>query len=80
YRYTPSKPKKKPMSPDKIKAAQSKAAAMTTAKKVGKNEAAIKEAIRQLKSEGKKPTKAAAARLAGLGREAVSRNYSHLFD
>lgn len=80
YRYTPSKPKKKPMSPDKIKAAQSKAAKMTTAKKVGKNEAAVKEAIRQLKADGKKPTKAAVARLAGLGREAVSRSYSHLFD
>jgi hypothetical protein len=79
YIYKP-KSNKKRMTVEEIKAAQSKAAAMTTAKKVGKNEAAIKEAIRQLKSEGKKPTKAAAARLAGLGRVAVSRNYSHLFD
>lgn len=79
YVYTP-KTNKKRMTIEEIKAAQSKAAAMTTAKIVGRNESAVKEAIRQLKSEGKKPTKAAAARLAGLSRGGVSRNYSHLFE
>lgn len=80
-KFDPSKYKKKDvMTKSEIKAAQSKAAKMTTAKIVGKNEAAIKEAIRQLKEDGKKPSKAAVARLAGLSRVAVSLNYSHLFD
>ncbi|HBC3964971.1 TPA: hypothetical protein KD885_004652 [Vibrio parahaemolyticus] len=68
------------MTVEEIKAAQSKAAHITNAKRKGSAEAAIKVAIQQLKDDGKKPTKAAVARIVGLSRVSVSNNYSHLFD
>lgn len=78
YKYQP-KPKKR-MTEEEIKAAQSKAAYITNAKRKGSSESAIKVAIQQLKDDGKKPTKAAVARMVGLSRVSVSKNYSHLFD
>ncbi|CAH0527557.1 hypothetical protein CTH30272_01201 [Allocatenococcus thiocycli] len=74
------KPKKKRMTTEQIKEAQRNAQKMTKAKQKGRSEAAIKEAIRQLKDENKRVSKAAVARLAGLSRVAVTRDYSHLFE
>ena len=79
YVYQPRKNKTPPMTHEQIKAAQSQAAHMTNAKQVGRSEAAIKLAIQQLQDAGKKPSKAAVARLAGLSRKQVTTKYSHLF-
>lgn len=80
HRYTPQKPKKAPMTESQIKEAQRKAQRITKAKQKGSSEAAIKEAIEQLKADGKRVSKAAAARIVGLSRQNVTTLYSHLFE
>jgi hypothetical protein len=45
-----------------------------------KTEKAIIKAIHQLKTDGKKVTKSAVGRLAGVSRETISRRYRHLFE
>jgi hypothetical protein len=82
YRYTPpeQKEKKIPMTKDEIKIAQRNAQKMTKAKQIGRTESALKEAIRQLKNDGKKVSKAAAAKIAGVSRAQASTKYSYLFD
>lgn len=81
YVYNYQKANVKPkMTTEQIKEAQRKAAEITNAKKRGSAEASIKVAIKQLVADGKKPTKAAVARIVGLSRVSVSNNYSHLFD
>ena len=64
---------------EQIRQKQVQSAQMTTAKKVGASEAAIKLAITQLQADGKKPTKAAVARLVNLSRQQVSTRYNYLF-
>lgn len=44
-----------------------------------RTETAIVEAIAQLKSQGKRVSKAAVGRMIGMSRQKVSENYSHLF-
>ncbi|EGR1604346.1 hypothetical protein D6L34_25185 [Vibrio parahaemolyticus] len=81
YVYNPPKTDIKPkMTKEQIKEAQRNAQRITKAKQVGASEAAIKEAIAQLKAANKKPTKAGVARIVGLSRTQVSNKYSHLFD
>lgn len=81
YVYNPPKENVKPkMTKEQVKEAQRKSAEITNAKKRGSAEASIKVAIKQLITDGKKPTKAAVARIVGLSRVSVSKNYSHLFD
>lgn len=58
---------------------QSAAAEWTNLRQRNSSEAAIKEAIVQLKDEGKRVTKAAAARLVGMSRTQVSMYYGYLF-
>lgn len=79
YIYKP-KTEKKRMTPEEIKEAQRKAQRLTKAKQVGRTEAAIKEAIKQLKEDGKRVSKAAVARIVGVSRTQVSLKYSHLFE
>lgn len=43
-------------------------------------EAKIEAAIANLQEQGKKPTKAAVARLSGVGRQTIYDNFTHLFD
>ena len=57
----------------------SKGGKVSAQNKRNKREAAIVEAITELQSQGKKPSKAAVGRMVGMSREKVSRLYSHLF-
>jgi hypothetical protein len=63
-----------------IKRRQREGAKFTHSTRKRKTEKAIAKAIEQLKTEGKRVSKSAAARLAGISRENISRRYKHLFD
>lgn len=52
----------------------------TNAIRRAKNEAKVLDAISQIQSSKKKPTKAEVARITGISREQISRNYAHLFE
>ncbi|EGQ9353890.1 hypothetical protein F2K74_24900 [Vibrio parahaemolyticus] len=81
YVYNPPKQNVKPkMTKEQVKEAQRNAQKITKAKQRGASEAAIKEAIAQLKASDKRVTKAAVARIVGLSRQNVTTLYSHLFD
>lgn len=80
YVYNPPKTKKPKMTIEQVKEAQRNAQRMTKAKQIGKTEAAIKEAIKQLKESDKRVSKAAVARIAGVSRTQVSLKYSYLFE
>jgi len=71
---------KAPMLPEEeIKRRQSKAAELTNKHRKENTELQIKQAIERLETNGEKVTKAAVAKLTGLARENISRNYSHFF-
>jgi hypothetical protein len=63
-----------------VKRRERAGAKYTHSKRKQKTEEAIVKAIKQLKAEGKKVTKSAAARLIGISRESISRRYKHLFE
>jgi hypothetical protein len=63
-----------------VKRRQIEGAKFTHSARKQKTEKAIDKAIKQLKLEGKRITKSAVARLAGVRRETISRKYKHLFD
>jgi hypothetical protein len=63
-----------------IKRRQREGAKFTHSTRKRKTEKAIAKAIEQLKTEGKRVSKSAAARLAGISRETISRRYKYLFD
>lgn len=65
---------------DQKKYRQSSGARYTNTVRKATTEAKIKEAIAKLRLDGKKPTKAAVARLVGISRVAVSKHYGHLFE
>jgi hypothetical protein len=70
-----------PMLPEEErKRRQSLSAELTNKHRKENTELKINQAIERLKANGKKVTKAGVAKLAGLAREVISRNYSHLFD
>lgn len=73
------KPRKPRMTKEQIKEAQRKAQKMTKAKQIGSTEAAIKEAIRQLKEDNKRVSKSAVSRMIGISRQNIYTRYSHLF-
>lgn len=81
YVYNPPKQNIKPkMTKEQVKEAQRNAQKITKAKQRGSSEAAIKEAIAQLKASDKRVTKAAVSRIVGLSRQNVTTLYSHLFE
>ena len=70
-----------PMLPEEErKRRQSLSAELTNKHRKENTELQINQAIERLKANGEKVTKAGVAKLAGLAREVISRNYSHLFD
>jgi hypothetical protein len=70
-----------PMLPEEErKRRQSLSAELTNKHRKENTELKIKQTIERLKANGEKVTKAAVAKSAGLAREVISRNYSHLFD
>jgi hypothetical protein len=70
-----------PMLPEEErKRRQSLSAHLTNKHRKESTELQIKQAIERLKANGEKVTKSAVAKSAGLAREAISRNYPHLFD
>jgi hypothetical protein len=63
-----------------IKRRQSLAAELTHKHQKQNTELKIKQAIDRLNASGKKVTKAGVAKMTGLARENISRNYAHLFN
>lgn len=59
---------------------QSLSAELTHKHRKENTELKIKQAIERLKANGEKVTKSAVAKLTGLERAGIVRNYSHLFD
>lgn len=77
-RYTnPDMPR---LSDDQKRYRQSSGARYTNIVRRTATEAKISKAIAKLRAEGKKPSKAAVARLSGIARSKVVSLYSHLFD
>jgi len=76
-----------PISPDlelserqaEIRRREREGAKYTHSLRKRRTEEAIVDAINQLKTEGKRVTRTAVARIAGIRRETISRNYKHLF-
>ncbi len=64
---------------DEIKRRQSLSAELTNKHRKESTELQIKQAIERLNANGEKVTKAAVAKLTGLHRNAISRNYAHFF-
>jgi hypothetical protein len=62
-----------------IKRRQSKAAELTNKHRKESNELKIKQAIERLEANGEKVTKAAVAKMTGMERAGISKNYGHLF-
>lgn len=57
-----------------------KGAYITHFNRVSQTESKIIEAIAKLRADGKKPMKSRVAKIIGMQREHISRNYSHLFN
>lgn len=68
------------LTPEEIKERQRAGTRYTNTVRKATTEAKIKEAIAKLTLDGKKPTKAGVARLAGVSRVAISKYYGHLFE
>jgi hypothetical protein len=64
---------------EEIKRRQSKAAELTNKHRKENTELQIKQAIERLEANGEKVTKAKVAKMTGLHRNAISRNYAHFF-
>ena len=73
------RPRRKRMSIEETKAMQSRAAHATNAKQVASTTEEIIKAIKQLKKDGKKPTKTAVASIVSISRQQISTRYGHLF-
>lgn len=80
YNYNDKKQRdRRVMSDEELKSRQSLAAKMTNESAKAATEAKIKVAINHLIEQGKKPSKAAVARIVKISRVQVSTKYSHLF-
>ncbi|MDD1616364.1 MAG: hypothetical protein LUQ28_07630, partial [Methylococcaceae bacterium] len=70
-----------PMLPEEErKRRQSLSAELTNKHRKENTELKIKQAIERLKANGEKVTKAGVAKITGLDRAGIIRNYSHFFD
>lgn len=72
-------PQREKLSEQERKERQRAGAKYSASIKRAETEAAIKAGITQLKSHGKRVTMAAAAKLAGVSHQAISKHYKHLF-
>jgi hypothetical protein len=67
------------LSQEETKRRQSLSAELTNKHRKENTELQIKQAIERLEANGEKVTKAAVAKMTGLARENISRNYAHFF-